>query len=111
MSPLVALSVMFAACSSTGAPGAGEVLGQVDKAKLAQVEVALTTAAQGEEAHFATQGNYTTNVNALGMSPSGEVNLTVVRADASGFCVEATHGELEGSWHITNSSSTAEGPC
>jgi hypothetical protein len=110
-SPLVALFLVLAACTSAGVPGAGDVLGQVDRAKVAQVETALSNAARGEEAHMATQGSYTTDVSALEANPPTDVTLTVVRADVSGFCIEAVHTGLDGSWHVTNTSSTAEGPC
>jgi hypothetical protein len=50
-------------------------------------------------------------VRALGANPPADVTLTVVRANASGFCIEAVHSGLDGSWHVTNTSSTAEGPC
>jgi hypothetical protein len=108
---LVALFLGLAACTSAGAPGGADVLEQVDRAKVAQVETALSTAARGEEAHMATQGSYTTDVRALGANPPADVTLTVVRANASGFCIEAVHSGLDGSWHVTNTSSTAEGHC
>jgi hypothetical protein len=110
-SRLVALFLMLAACTSAGAPGAGDVLGQVDRAKVTQVESALSSAARGEEAHMATKGSYTTDANALGANPPADVTLTVVRADVTDFCIEATHTGLDGSWHVTSSMSAAEGPC
>jgi hypothetical protein len=110
-SPLVCLFLVLAACTSAGAPGGADVLGQVDRAKETQVETALSNAARGEEAHMATQGSYTTDVRALGANPPADVTLTVVRADATGFCIEAIHTGLDASWHVTNTSSTAEGPC
>ncbi|MGH2817192.1 MAG: hypothetical protein ACRDJS_01880 [Actinomycetota bacterium] len=110
-SPLVALFLVPAACTSAGAPGGGDVLDQVDRAKVTQVETALSNAARGEEAHMATQGSYTTDVRALGANPPSDVTLTVTRADATDFCIEAIHTGLDGSWHVTSTSSTAEGPC
>jgi hypothetical protein len=110
-SPLVVLLLVLAACSSAGAPGGGEVLGQLDRAKMTQVETALSNAARGEEAHMATQGSYTTDVRALGANPPADITLTVTRADATDFCIEAIHTGLDGSWHVTSTSSTAEGPC
>jgi hypothetical protein len=110
-SPLVALLLALAACSSAGAPGGGEVLGQLDRAKVTQVETALSSAARGEEAHMASRGSYTADVRALGANPPADVTLAVVRADATQFCIEATHVGLNGTWHVTSSSSAAEGPC
>jgi hypothetical protein len=110
-SPLVVLLLVLAACSSAGAPGGGEVLGQLDRAKMTQVETALSNAARGEEAHMATQGSYTTDVRSLGANPLADVTLTVVRADATQFCIEATHAGLDGTWHVTSSNPTANGPC
>jgi hypothetical protein len=109
--PLAALLLVLAACSSAGAPGGKDVLRQVDRAKMTQVEAALSTAATGEQAHRSTEGTYTTDVRALGANPPPDVTLTVVRADATQFCIEATHAGLDGTWHVTNSSSTAEGSC
>ena len=109
--PLAALLLVPAACSSAGAPGGGDVLRQVDRAKMTQVEAALSSAASGEQAHRSTDGTYTTDLRALGASPPADVTLTVVRADATQFCIEATHAGLEGTWHVTNSSATAQGSC
>jgi Tfp pilus assembly protein PilE len=109
--PLAPLLLALAACSSAGAPGGKDVLRQVDRAKMTQVEAALSTAARGEEAHMSTQGSYTTDVRALNASPPPDVALAVVRADATQFCIEATHAGLDGTWHVTNSSATAEGSC
>jgi hypothetical protein len=109
--PLVVLLLALAACSSAGAPGGKDVLRQVDRAKMTQVEAALSTAASGEQAHVSTQGTYTNDVRALGANPPPDVTLTVVRADATQFCIEATHAELDGTWHVTDSSATAEGNC
>ena len=109
--PLAALLLVLAACSSAGAPGGEDVLRQVDRAKMTQVEAALRGAATGEAEHLSTQGTYTTDVRALGASPPPDVTLTVVHADATQFCIEATHAGLDGTWHVTNSSATAEGSC
>jgi hypothetical protein len=109
--PLVVLLLALAACSSAGAPRGKDVLRQVDRAKMTQVEAALSTAASGEQAHVSTQGTYTNDVRALGANPPPDVTLMVVRADATQFCIEATHAELDGTWHVTDSSATAEGNC
>jgi hypothetical protein len=109
--PIAALLLALAACTSAGAPGGKDVLSQVDRAKVTQVESALTSAATGEQAHMATQGSYTTDESALDANPPPDVTLTVIRADATQFCIEATHSGLDGTWHVTNSSTTAEGSC
>jgi hypothetical protein len=109
--PLGALLLALAACSSAGAPGGSDVLRQVDRAKMTQIEATLSSAASGEAAHLAAQGTYTADVRALGVNPPPDVTLTVVRADARQFCIEATHAGLDGTWHVTNSNATTEGSC
>jgi hypothetical protein len=109
--PLAALLLALAACSSAGAPGGRDVLRQVDRAKMTQIEAALSSAASGEAAHMSTEGTYTTDVRALGLNPPPDVTMAVVRADARQFCIEATHAGLDGTWHVTNSNATAEGSC
>ena len=109
--PIATLLLVLAACSSAGAPGGKDVLAQADRAKMTQVEATLSSAASGEQAHRSTEGTYTTDVRALGANPPPDVTLTVVRADATQFCIEATHAALDGTWHVTNSSATAEGSC
>lgn len=84
---------------------------QVDRAKVVQIESALTTAARAQEEHRATQGTYTADARALGANPPVGVTLTVAQADATRYCIEATHSGLEGTWHVTSSSPAAEGSC
>jgi hypothetical protein len=109
--PITALLLALVACSSAGAPGGEDVLRQVNRAKVTQVEAALSSAASAEAAHMSTQGSYTTDVRELGANPPPDVTLTVIRADATQFCIEATHAGLDGTWHVTNLSAAAEGAC
>lgn len=102
LSLLIVSAVVLASCSSGGAPGAQTVLDQADKATKAQVDVALQNVARAEAEHLATNGTYTTDLAALGVSASEGVTVTVASADASAFCAEARHPDLEGIWHISS---------
>ena len=109
---LVAAAIVLTSCSSGGAPGSQSVLDQADKATKAQVDVALQDAARAEMSHQATTGSYTTDLAALGVNPPQDVTLSIASADAVAFCIEATHGELDGTWHISSAAPTVvEGPC
>jgi uncharacterized lipoprotein len=107
------LSVLaLAGCSSGAAPGTQGVLDQADKATKAQVDVALQDAARAETSHQATTGSYTTDVAALGVNPPAEVSLSIPSATATDFCIEATHPDLDGAWHITSGAPVVtDGPC
>jgi hypothetical protein len=108
----VAAVLALSACSSGGTPGAQSVLDQTDKATKTQVDVALQDAARAEAAHQATNGSYTTDLAALGVTPAAGVTLTIPSADATSYCVQATHADLEGTWHISSTSpGVTEGPC
>jgi hypothetical protein len=104
--------LLFSACSSAAGPGAGDVLGQVDKASAVEVEAALRSAAVAEEAYFAQQGTYTTDVAALGVNPGPSVTLTAARADAADFCIQGTHARSpDDPWHISKGGAPARGGC
>ena len=108
----VALLLLTVACSSGGAPGTQSVLDQADKATKAQVDVALQDAARAEMSHQATTGSYTTDLAALGINPPSDVALTIASADASNFCIEAIHSDLDGTWHITGGAPVvSDGAC
>ena len=88
------------------------MLDQADKASKAQVDVALQDAARAEMSHQATTGSYTTDLAALGVNPPSDVSLTVASAEATDFCIEATHVDLDGTWHITSGAPVVtDGPC
>jgi hypothetical protein len=109
---IAAAALLLTACSSAAEPGAGEVLGQVDKASAVEVEAALRNAALAEEAHFAQQGTYTTDVAALGVNPGPSVTLTVARADAADFCIQGVHARISDEvWHVSKGGAPVRGPC
>ena len=104
--------LLTVACSSGGAPGTQSVLDQADKATKAQVDVALQDLSRAEMSHHATNGSYTTDLAALGVTPPAGVVATIVTADATDFCIEATHSDLDGTWHITSGAPVVtEGAC
>jgi hypothetical protein len=106
------ITSLVAGCSSAAAPRAGDVLGQVNKAYAVEVESALRNAAVGEEAYFAQQGTYTTDVAGLGLNPGPAVTLTVVRADATDFCIQGTHAQAaDVLWHVSKGGAPTQGAC
>ena len=112
LTSVAALLLLTGACSSGGAPGTQSVLDQADKASKAQVDVALQDAARAETSHQATTGSYTTDLAALGINPPSDVTLTIASADATNFCIEAAHSDLDGTWHITSGAPVvSDGAC
>jgi hypothetical protein len=108
--------VALAACSSAAAPGAEGVLNEVDKASKTAVDVALQDVLRAEATYLSIHGTHTTDLNALANEvdyrPQENVTVTVKSADATNFCVEATHADLDGVWHLTPLVTTiVEGPC
>ena len=104
------------ACTSAGLPGAGGALDQVDKAYQAEINVALTDASKAQQNYAASHGMYASDLSALvseyGLNVSPDITLTIARADASSYCVQATHAKAEGAWHISPESPTpAAGAC
>ncbi|MGH2694949.1 MAG: hypothetical protein ACRDJJ_09090 [Actinomycetota bacterium] len=109
---IAAVIVLLSGCSSGTAPGSGDVLSQVNKAYAVEVEAALRNASVAEEAHFAQQGTYTTDIQALGVNPGPNVVLTVVRADATDFCIEGTHERAaDALWHVSKGGAPSQGAC
>ena len=108
---IVALSL--AACSSAGGPGANEVIDQIDKAKSVQLEAELRNVAVSEEAYFAQNETYSTDLSAIGLEPSAGIAITIVSADASAFCAEAAFDDApDAKYHVVNGGTTPEeGPC
>ena len=106
------IATLLSGCSSAAAPGAGDVLGKVNDAYAIEVEAALRNAAVAEEAHFAQQGTFTTDVPSLGVNAGPSVTLEVVRADATDFCIQGTHAQApDAPWHVTKGGAPAQGAC
>lgn len=107
---LMIATAWLGGCTSAGAPGAGEVLDQVDRAYQTEINVALTNASKAQQNYAATHGSFATDVGTLaaeyGLNVSPDVTLTVVRADAIYYCVQATHEQAKGTWHISPDSPT-----
>ncbi|MGH2805750.1 MAG: hypothetical protein ACRDKT_00595 [Actinomycetota bacterium] len=108
---LAAVALVAAvSCSSAGLPGAQEPLEQIGRAERVTLELDLTNASRAEEAYFAQNDTYTTDVTALGVNSSEGVTLTIPTADTTTYCVEVTDGE--NTMHLSKESpSPAAGPC
>ena len=107
--------VILGACTSGSAPGSEDVIGQVDKAKQLEIDTALQRAASAQENIRAETGAYTNDLAKLieqGVSVPPGTSLIVARGDASGYCVQASHEELGGPWHVSNTAPTVtDGAC
>jgi hypothetical protein len=107
--------VMLAACTSASAPGSESVTGQVDKAKQLEIDTALQRAASAQENIRAETGSYTNDLAKLieqGVSVPQGASLVVARGDATGYCVQVSHEELGGPWHVSNTQPTVtDGAC
>lgn len=112
---LAAVVALLGACTSGSAPGSGDVLDQAERAQSVQVEATLRSVAAAQQQVHASSGSYTTDLTVLtkaGYNGSGGVTVAIARADAGGFCAEARHVGVEGTWHVTESeTAVAEGPC
>ena len=106
-------AVVLTSCSSGGAPGSGDVIEQIDEAKKVQLESDLRNVAVAEEAYFAQTESYSTDLTALGVEPSENVAITVVTADANGFCAEAAFTDApDAKLHVVSGGTASEdGPC
>ena len=110
---MLIVALLLAACSSAGGPGANKVIDQIDEAKSVQLESELRNVAVAQEAYFAQNDTYSTDISAVGYEPSAGITVTVVSADASGFCAEAAFDDTpDATRHIVNGgASPEEGPC
>jgi type II secretory pathway pseudopilin PulG len=107
----VASLLLLAGCSSAALPGADNALEQTDKAYQVQAEADLRNASNAEEAYFAENGTYTTDLAGAGFNPSGDVTVSVLQADAVGFCIQAVDGSGS-TWHLRKSEGAmTDGPC
>ena len=107
---LVVAVILIAGCSSAGVPGADDTLDQVEKAKSVALEVELRQIAVAEEAYFAQNDTYTTDLSLLSYTASEDVAVTIRSADTTTFCAEATDGNA--TLRLSKESVTAEeGPC
>lgn len=105
--------LLFTGCFITSGIATNEATEQVDRAKIVQLEVTLRQAAQAQEAYFAENGSFATDIAALNMTVPPEIALVVTMPNAAEYCIQGTHTEVEGSlWHISRSEPTpAEGAC
>ena len=106
--------LLFTGCFATSGVFTNEATEQVNKAELLQLQVELRNAAQAEEAYFAINGSYTTDVTALNLNPPSEIAIVITQTSAADYCIEATHSGFEESnlWHVSKSDpSPVEGGC
>jgi hypothetical protein len=105
-------TVMLLGCLALSGCASGEagVLGQSNKASVAQMDVLLQNASESEDEYFSTAGSYTTDVGALrsiGLNVPKGVTLTVASADATGFCLQASGGvTAQSTWHYKSDQQT-----
>jgi hypothetical protein len=109
------LLVLLVGCTSAAVPGAQDVIDQADKAREVQVETALRQTVASLMAYNAEMGTFTTNVQELqtryGLNISQGITITIPRADATTYCVQANDPEL-GDYHLGNTDPTmVQGPC
>jgi hypothetical protein len=75
----------------------------------------LRNAATAEETVKAETGTYATSISELsgvGYTPSAQVAVVIVRADADGYCLQATHPTVDDPYHLdSRQGSAATGPC
>ena len=87
-----------------GGEGVADVAAQSD----------LRNAAVVQESYYTDNATYTTDLSELeaaGFVPSEDVTLTIVQADAQGYCMEAQHAEGE-VWHFSSTAAgLTQGPC
>jgi hypothetical protein len=97
-------------CSSAGLPGADESLDQIERAERVTLELDLTNATRAQDAYFAQNNTYTTDVNALGVNSSQGVTLSIPTATATTYCVQVTDGKT--TMHSSKENpQPAEGAC
>lgn len=113
---IVALLVLAACGGSEGAaPARTGPLGAIDRGFRTEVETALRAAATAQETFRATSGAYTTNVGDLrgaGYRPTARVTVQIARADAGGYCLQATHQMIGEPFHFDSPrGSPGSGPC
>ncbi len=111
----IALLVSLSSCTSAAVPGATDVLDQADKAREVLVEGALRQTAASLMAYNAEMGTFTTDVQVLqtryGLNISQGVTVTIPRADATTYCIQANDPDL-GDYHLGNTDPTmVQGPC
>jgi prepilin-type N-terminal cleavage/methylation domain-containing protein len=61
------------------------------KAKVANMQTALTNLGQAEETFFVEHGTYTSSIDSLNFQPSGELTLTVLEAKYTGWSATISH--------------------
>lgn len=100
----------------------------LDNAARAKIDLALHDAARAQEIHLAQQdaagSQLATGSEAVGYAPDvallqdeglevpDDIRLTVVRADAVTYCIEARYEGSDTVWHATHEiPSMTEGPC
>jgi hypothetical protein len=110
--------VLLLALAACGAPAPSEDTGPlaaIDRGHETQLQAALRSAATAEETFRAETGTYSTSLselNGVGYTPSDGVAVMIVRADANGYCLQATHPDLDEPYHLDSSqNSPASGPC
>ena len=106
---MLIVTLLLVSCSSAGAPGANEVIDQIDEAKRVQLEAELRNVAVADEAYFAQNESYSPDINALGVDQPAGITVAIVSADASGFCAEAAFDDApDAKLHVVNGGTTPE---
>ena len=116
------LTLVFTACgggddTSDDSESTESVIDEAAQARLeTEVESALKGAATAEETYFTVELTYTPSIDELevqGLNISSDVTLEVPVADASTYCIEATHTDIPDTTFALDSESldVTEGTC
>jgi len=102
-------------CFVTSGIATNEATEQVDKAQKLQVDVTLRQVAQAEEAYFAENGVYATDVASLGVTVPPEITVTITLPSAAEYCIQTVHSGLADDsavWHLSKTDpNIIEGVC
>jgi hypothetical protein len=98
---VIPILLLFGFCAAVSESDRGAV-SSLDRAGFVlDVTSELEGAAQAQEDVLEESGSYTDAPFDLQYDEYLDVETTIVSADGSGFCLEATHGDLNGTWYIT----------
>jgi hypothetical protein len=108
----VAIALLMSSCVVPN-PGVEET---VDQGLEAQIDLALLETLRAQQAYRATAGSFAPDLATLqsgtGVSLPPVVTITITAPAPDAFCAQATHSQMDGTWHISSAvPSIAEGPC
>ncbi|MCW2543849.1 MAG: hypothetical protein JWM40_1401 [Frankiales bacterium] len=86
-------------------------LNQSQKGDAAAVKLELRDVAQLEETHRIDNDSYTTDTDVLRYVAPTNVRVVILSADASGYCIRATHTGSEVRWYYEASQGLTSAPC